>query len=125
MKCIHCKSDSVIIVFIDALPCKHCGGNINVEYNVCKDCGLAWKTVDGELLENTTFFDVDIDELFFGDDLCNELDITIKNDNKKSDVMRDYIHKCLRCQSVCFETSENKWECPNCGFSWEVIKTDE
>ncbi len=53
------------------------------------------------------------------------------------DSMSDLIHKCLSCNEICYEveadfSDEEKkhkvyalYECPNCGFSWEVIACGE
>jgi ribosomal protein S27AE len=125
MKCIHCDNDDSTVLLVESLPCKHCGGEVKVEYNVCKECGLAWKTVDGEVVENTTFFDMGLDELFDDDEWFKEFDMVIQTGEVQSNHMTDYIHKCLKCQTLCFESAENRWECPKCGFTWEVIKTGD
>lgn len=128
MKCMYCGEDDSVTILVESLPCKHCGGEIRIEYNVCKQCGLAWKTVDGEVVENTTFFDMGLDELFGDEFLADEFefDIPFMSPHKiESSHMSDYVHKCLKCQTICFEIEENRWECPKCGFSWEVIKTGE
>ena len=123
MNCVHCGGDNSITVLVESLPCGHCGGEIRVEYNICKECGLAWKTVDGELVENATFFDMGLDELFDGDEWLKEFDMVLQMGDVKSNNMADYIHKCLRCRTVCFESGKDRWECPSCGFTWEVVKT--
>lgn len=125
MECVHCKKDTGVTILIEALPCKHCGGEIKVEYNVCKECGMAWKTVDGKILEDTTYFDVGLDEIFTEEDeeFLKEFDIVLKHSEEdEAKNMGDYIHKCFECQAPCFEVGENKWECPECGFTWEVLK---
>jgi len=130
MKCIYCDDDNGVTILVESLPCKHCGEEIRIEYNICKVCGLAWKTVDGEAVENNaTFFDMGLDEIFSDDELFGEFNFNIPFDVEqhgvKSSYMSDYIHKCLKCQTACFESEENRWECPECGFTWEVIKTGE
>ena len=127
MRCIHCDEDSGVTVLIESIPCKHCNGEIRTEYNVCKTCGMAWKTVDGELLSDTTFFDVGLEEIFSEDELFQEFDMVLNCDQREinSSYMKDYIHKCLKCQAVCHEAEKNRWECPDCGFAWEVIKTGD
>lgn len=127
MKCVYCGEDDSAMVLVESLPCKHCGGEIRMEYNVCKGCGLAWKTVDGEIVENAEFFDMGLDEIFDDDELFKEFDMMFRaeQDEVKSSYMSDYIHKCLKCRATCFESEKNRWECPECGFSWEVIKTGE
>lgn len=127
MKCIYCGDDNSVTILVETLPCKHCGGEIRIEYNICKECGLAWKSVDGEIVENTTFFDLGLDDIFDDDELIKGFDIPFNMDQCeiKSSYMSDYIHKCVRCQATCFESEKDRWECPECGFSWEVIKTGE
>lgn len=127
MKCVHCNEDTGAVILVESIPCKHCNGEIRIEYNVCKSCGMAWKTVDGELVENTTFFDIGLDEIFSEDEMSQEFDMVLNWDQREiqSSYMVDYIHKCLKCQTACFEAEKNRWECPDCGFTWEVIKTGE
>ena len=126
MECIHCNQDTGATILVESLPCKHCNGEIRMEYNVCKECGMAWKTIDGELVENTTFFDMGLDDIFAAEDF-QEFDMVLNWDQRhvQSSQMADYIHKCFKCQTVCFEVEGNRWECPCCGFTWEVIKTGE
>lgn len=127
MECLHCGSEDSAVILIEAIPCQHCGGEVKIEYNVCKGCGLAWKTVDGKPLSDTTFFDVGLEEIFADDEIFKEFDMVLKKDslNPPSNNMTDYIHRCLKCNTICFESAEHRWECPSCGFTWEVIKTDE
>jgi len=127
MRCVHCDKDTGGTILVESLPCKHCGGEIRIEYNVCKECGMAWKTVDGELIENTTFFDMGLEEMFDDDEFFQEFDMILNMDQReiKSSSMLDYVHKCFRCQAVCHESAPGRWECPDCGFTWEVIKTGD
>jgi DNA-directed RNA polymerase subunit RPC12/RpoP len=37
-------------------------------------------------------------------------------------IMHDYIHRCLKCAALCYEKEKDLYECPKCGFSWEVIE---
>jgi hypothetical protein len=124
MNCVNCGSENHAVVMIESIPCSHCGGELRIEYNLCKECGMAWKAVDGEPLPESTFFDVGLDEIFDEEELLKDFGIIFKNSvDEEPNNMKDYIHNCLRCSIPCFETDENTWECPSCGFIWEVIKT--
>ena len=120
MKCVGCGSDDAMIALIEAFPCKHCSKEIRIEYNVCKSCGITWKSVDGEFFSDTTIFDVGLGNLFDEEKSDVSFDELIKNVKNKS-YMGDYIHKCLRCQSLAYEVEKNLYRCPICDFEWEVI----
>lgn len=120
MKCISCDSDDIVVVLMEIFPCKHCNGEIEIKYVVCKDCGMGWKTVDDEILSGTTFFDVGLDNIFDDESDLNIAPVIDHNENKS--YMGDYIHKCLRCQAWAYEAEENLYRCPKCSFEWEVIK---
>lgn len=125
MECIGCgNEEGVKTLFVEELPCKHCGGGIGVAYNVCTSCGMAWRSVDGEPMLESTVFDMnELDGVF--DDYDDLPDIAINMTHKSTEsYMSDYVHKCLRCNSVCYQSGDNKFECPDCGFGWEIIKAD-
>lgn len=128
MECVKCGKDSGIMVLIETFQCNHCDSEIHMEYNVCKECGAAWKTVDGDLISGSVLFDVGLGEIF-GDDEEMEFDLMMSIDKEdikreiQSFYMSDYVHKCLKCQTVCYETEENLYKCPKCNFEWEVIKS--
>lgn len=122
MKCINCDSDDVIVVLMEIFPCRHCDGEIRIEYVVCKCCGTGWKSVDGEILSGTTFFDMGLGDIFDdGDEITLNMAPVIDHNEDKS-YMGDYVHRCLRCQTLAYEAEENLYRCPSCGFEWEVIK---
>ena len=37
-------------------------------------------------------------------------------------VMTDYVHKCLKCNSVAHETEPDLYVCDECGFEWEITR---
>lgn len=120
MKCINCKSDDVVVVLMEVFPCKYCGKNIEVEYVICRDCGVGWKSVNGEILSGTTLFDVGLNNIFDGGDET-PLNMTPIINHKPH--MTDYVYKCLRCQAVCYEVEKDLYECPECGFQWNVVRS--
>jgi len=117
MKCIGCGKDGAIIALIEAFPCRHCEGEIHLEYNVCRECGQSWKTVDGEFISKTMLFDMGLGEAYFEESDMKE---------EKTPCMNDFIHKCLKCNTICCEIESNPslYRCPACGFEWEVLKND-
>lgn len=124
MRCIGCDSDDTVVVLMEIFPCKYCSGEIKIEYNVCKNCGVGWKTVDDEILSGTTFFDVGLDAIFDGDEDEVVFDMApIIDHNKDKSHMADYVYKCLRCQAICYEKEEDLYECPECGFQWEIVRS--
>ena len=36
--------------------------------------------------------------------------------------MEELIFRCLRCDHIAYEIDDEIYYCPECGFSWEVIK---
>jgi len=122
MECVECGSEDSHTVIVESITCKHCGGEVRIEYNICKACGFTWKTVDGETLADVSFVDDCLDKLFDEDGELNS-DITLNiNQSTKGGCMKNYVHRCLRCQTLCFETEEDRYECPECGFIWEVVR---
>ena len=123
MECISCGGDNAVVALLEIFPCKYCGQDLNIEYNICKDCGAAWKSIDGELISDMTLFDAGIGDLFskFEEELSEFTPIV--NNNNKHIHIGDCIHRCLKCNVICYEVNENIYECPKCGFSWEVIKS--
>jgi hypothetical protein len=126
MKCLNCGEEDFDVFVTETFPCGKCGGSIVVEYNVCKNCGLMCKSVDGNLLTASVFMpeefsDEDIEEIFGflnEPDMCLNMDYT---DDSEKIFMGDYVHKCLKCNTVCYEVDEGSFKCPKCGFEWEVV----
>jgi len=121
MRCINCDNDDIVVVLMEIFPCKHCNGEIEIKYVICGDCGVGWKTVDDEILSGTTFFDVGLGDIF-GDDEDGFDMAPVIDHNKDKSHMGDYVHRCLRCQTLAYEVEENSYKCPSCNFEWEIIK---
>lgn len=120
MKCIGCGSDDAIVALIEIFPCKYCNKEMRIEYNTCRGCGVSWKSLDGEFFSDTTIFDVGLGDLF-AEDADSSFNVLMKNIEDGGAYMGDYIHRCLKCNTVCHEAEEDTYECPECGFRWEVI----
>lgn len=114
MKCAMCGGTDVIVALMEIFPCKFCGKEMRIEYNVCNSCAATWKSLDGQFFSDATIFDVGLG------DVLNEKDICRKS-KKEVVCMGDYIHKCLRCNALCYEAEEGVFVCPDCDFRWEVI----
>lgn len=131
MKCIECNSDKAITILIEIFPCIHCNKDINMEYNLCPDCGATWKTMNGKLFDGSTIADANLDELLgvdgeiddFFESLVSNLEKDLLSADENS--MRSLIHRCLKCNSIAYEVDENLYRCPNCGFEWEITIYDE
>jgi ribosomal protein L37E len=123
MECINCKNDNALTVLIETFPCRHCDGEINMEYNVCKECGFAWKTMDGELFSGTAFFDASLGNFFGDEEEIEKLFNTIVGENESGVCMQDSIHKCLKCDSVAYKVDEALYRCSKCDFEWEIIRS--
>lgn len=120
MKCIGCGSDDAITALIEIFPCKHCNKEMRMEYNVCRCCGITWKSLDGEFFSNATIFDMELGNFFSGEEA--ERSFSEPSENIESEVyMGDYVHRCLRCNALCYEEKEGMYVCPECDFQWEVI----
>lgn len=128
MSCIECGSDKATVVFIEVFPCNHCNGELHLEHNLCPECGIGWKTLDGEVVECVTVLNSNLDDFF--SDFDEQGDVTdmifnyLDSLNHGSDSMNSYVHRCLRCNSIAFEIGEELYRCsdPECGFEWEVVR---
>ena len=118
MECFNCESENVMLYYSEQMDCTHCGDTLVIEYWVCKDCHLAWKTCGGE-----AFACVDIDEVLNSDEACCVLNTEPEEDEPfETCDFEDYIHRCLKCNSICYEPAPNLFVCSNseCNFEWEV-----
>ena len=135
MNCIHCGSADTVVFYIERIPCSHCNETTELVYEACNDCNLMWKSVDGNVLNNS--FDVmeTLDDLIIDGDLLEEMpteeelkkmfeefeaviDAAEYSDAKS---MKDMIHRCLRCETVSYEINPKHYHCPDCGFEWEIL----
>jgi len=126
MKCFRCDAEQDCTFFVETMPCYHCGKSVDIEYNFCDDCGSLWKSSGEEVVEETV---MNITEPAGLGTFMSSLDEEIatmftKKLEDDGTMMGGAVHKCLNCNSVAFEVKEGKYQCPTCGFEWEVIDTD-
>jgi len=131
MNCFKCNSDKEASFFEEVFECK-CGEKLVFNYNLCPDCGLSWRSVNGEPSEDSIVYFDDLMSFVSptSDDLSDEELGIVKNMEKEIDkidkintgeaTMTDYVHKCLKCNSVAHEVEPDKYACDNCGFEWEI-----
>lgn len=123
MKCVNCKEENAAVVLVEIFPCNHCNGEIRIEYNICKNCNTAWKTMDGELMSGMAFFDAGLGDFFDDEELFKALEMDHYDSNEDKSYMSDYVHRCLRCGSIAYEVKEDLYKCKACDFEWEVIRS--
>ena len=129
MVCINCGSTNTEIFFVEAIPCRDCGGVSCIEYHICNDCLSFWKTLDGEYFHDKPGFpEVSVDNLpvfeFTEEDLdmvIDEFDAFVKSTEERP-TMKDMIHHCIRCDALAFEVDPLHFYCPKCGFEWETLR---
>lgn len=120
IKCEHCSSYNTLSFFVEHIPCSHCEEVIEVSYNVCQDCGLVWKTVDGELLDGVIFAEPELGGMI--DESYTAIRDIIRNSEPEAPgTMNEVIHKCLRCGTLSYEVEPQLYHCPDCGFEWEIL----
>lgn len=117
MECFNCEGDNVFLYYSENLDCTHCGEVLNVEYWVCKDCHLAWKECDGK-----AFACVDVDDIMTSEEAYDIFGTEEDPEPLVDCDFEDYIHRCLKCNSICYEPAPNLFVCSNsnCNFEWEV-----
>lgn len=133
MKCFKCGSDKEASFFEEVFECK-CGEKLVFNYNLCPDCGLSWRSVNDEPSEDSIVY---FDDLMSSvsstsEDLSEEELEIVKNMEKEickidkitagDATMSDYVHKCLKCNSVAHEVSQDIYVCDECGFEWEITR---
>jgi hypothetical protein len=119
MECFNCESENTALYYSEKFDCPHCGDELVVNYWVCNECGFAWKECGDKVIAC-----VDIDSFFNSEDA---FEVVGDNEEEESELetcdFGDYIHRCLKCNSVCYEPAPNVFVCsnPKCEFEWEVV----
>jgi len=117
MKCTNCGDNNTTVFFVETIPCLYCDKDNEVTYNLCKKCGLVWKSLGDKVLDGAILPDPEVGQII--GDVLDRLEIMKETEPKNS--MKEFIHKCLRCGTMSFEISPKLYHCPDCGFEWEVI----
>ena len=133
MKCFKCDSTEDASFFEEIFECS-CGEKLVLNYNLCPDCGLSWRSVNDEPSEDSVIYfndlisfvsdmsnDLSEEEIELVKNMENEIDKIYKIDKGEA-TMTDYVHKCLRCNSVAHELEPDKYICEECGFEWEITR---
>lgn len=102
MICPICGSSEIIELEIDNGICACCGGKFIMSELSCTVCGTEWKSINDNFVDYIKISQLEAYET------CE-----VK--------MADYIHKCLMCDSLAYETSPTEYVCSVCNFSWEVL----
>lgn len=123
MNCCVCDSPNTEVFSIEKVPCTKCGELTELMYNVCRECGAVWKSVDGKVID-CTFAELGeattiIENMFdiFKDGIT---DISVYKYNNQG-TMSEVVHRCLRCDTVSYEILPNLFHCPECCFEWELL----
>ncbi len=120
MKCINCDNE-VDKFFSESFVCPGCGDSVVVDYYHCGKCNNMWKAQDDQPV-----FGFDLENMPIPENILDMFD-KIEEELLKmeeSDTMSTFIHKCIQCNSICYETESGRFECPECGFEWEVISCE-
>ena len=123
MDCINCDGVDAEIFFIEQIKCDHCGEVSDIEYHVCTDCNIMWKTL-GEELIHTSFDTPDESEDFFMNDAVTDAliaNVSSLGYEEKETSMASMVHKCIRCNSIAYEIKPKYYHCTDCDFEWEIL----
>lgn len=121
MKCINCDNE-VSEFFVEEIECCSCGDLITIEYYHCTSCNTIWKSQNDEVI-----FSVGLDKPPFPEeviDLFDKIEEEIDKTDREADSMSAFVHRCISCNTICFEVADGTYRCPECGFEWEVVKCE-
>jgi len=121
MDCINCEGEGKVFA-IESYPCTHCGERLNMEYYMCADCGLVWRTIDGVVDKDSLFTEEERVD-FEVDGMERALNDLIQR-REPARSMNEFINRCLNCNALSYEVKQGSYECSECGFRWEVIECE-
>ena len=147
MICFNCDSTKEAAFFQEKFPCCHCDEDNIIEYNMCPDCGIMWRAINGVVQDESAIQGKDLGdfsdllsgnalEMFSHDDLSEDEQRIMENVSAHLDKvskmadgeasMGDYVHRCLQCGSTAVDVSDGLYKCTEtaCGFEWEVVRFD-
>lgn len=115
MKCPDCNGINCVRFHSEEIICTHCDeSNVIVAY-VCKDCGGFWRTVNGIMDDNFRVSGESTLNIFKS--MADSVGLTVE---EPEIFMDSFVHRCIKCNSIVHEVSNNKYVCPSCGFSWNI-----
>jgi len=122
MECPKCGS-TVTILYTDELLCDACGNDILIDYCVCDECGFSFRSQNNKFLDENMIEDVSLLDKF--DELLSEA-VDDYEPVSVDESMLDQLRACIRCGSLkAYEESPGVFRCPECDFSWEILKDNE
>ena len=121
MKCVECNRTSETVFFVEIYPCPTCDDQVEVEYHACKHCGTVWKTANGEPMDYAKSKIKDFSDIVKNHKKFEDFFSYMAKDDNDIASMNQVIHRCLQCNHIAYETSDGNYECPDCGFTWEVL----
>lgn len=119
MKCPGCGRSGLVDLSVqDSVTCE-CGREIIIGYYICNACGFAFRTTNGKYVDGYYIDNEVVSKV------CDDLSVRINVEDGDDGALSDYVQRCVRCdQTFISEPTDTKFECPHCGFEWEVIKSD-
>ena len=122
MNCPECNNSNTWKMHEDRISCTDCESRIVLEYHVCGDCNYTFRTNNGKYIDGSFPMDIEkiVEELL--DDI-NSIAPTYKEASKSSENMSDNLYNCIKCgQALIFDPDIVEYNCPHCGFEWEIIE---
>jgi len=126
MKCPDCERNSGEVIYGEEFICDKCDGELIINYCVCHTCGYSWRLKNNEFLDGHKIDEETINQMLgsFETFLKEELGTTksIIREVKNCSKMSDIIHVCIKCGEIAHPIDDCSFECPACGFKWEVLE---
>jgi len=127
MKCAEC-SNIVNHMYDEDIQCE-CGHTIVIQYYICNGCGFIYRFKDGEFMDGVAvsapIVDMAMDYLL---DAVSEDIGAVSEDIGEEDAnrftMSNFLHSCIKCESVATEIKPGYYVCTSCDFEWEVEDCD-
>jgi hypothetical protein len=128
MECPMCNHDTEPAFMEENLPCKDCNCINTVTYNMCPQCKCLWRALNGKVIDETIAELGEMvsgiietpEQLEFFEELKADLHKHIRIQRGKA-MMSDFVHRCLRCDSIALPVTDHFYRCNSCGFEWEVF----
>lgn len=119
MSCVSCSYVGNTVFFTEEYPCK-CGDTVVVSYNMCPSCGSFWRSCNGDILDEVDVINsIELRDMIIGNDVTID-DCFVEQGDL---TMEDCIIRCVKCNSVAYEISTNKYKCSECPAEWEVLES--
>jgi hypothetical protein len=128
MECPKCHHDADNTLTEEHLPCFECDCINIITYNICPQCKCVWRAANGvvingsvaDLGEMVSGIADSAEQLEFFEDLKADLHKHVRVKSGEA-MMSDFVHRCLKCDSLAFPLTDHSYQCSSCGFEWEVF----